>query len=295
MEYIAGYKLIDYLLTNELSVTEREKLCLQYISAMAYVHSKSDMHRDISYSNIMVDVSGTIKVLDFGFARGTDDSGYDTVYKDIVHKFAIDNEAYGIKTEVYCIGAILFSIATKGEFKRSELDRLNSCECNSTLISVIKKCLSENPEMRFADANEIQAALVKNEISETNDFGLTAFNLDDFRKNVFYGIQMYFEQGYLPNYDSVKYWLENDLKDIVESHIFLNEIKLFTLLKKLPYWRRFVRSRKSNEYVDKEIVESMYVFYNHLQDKMKSVFVKNVLIILLEHSYEEEEEELPFN
>ncbi len=293
MEYIAGNKLIDYLTFNNLSVNEREKLCLQYVSAMAYVHGKSDIHRDISYSNIMVDVSGTIKVLDFGFARGNDDSRYDTVYKDIVHKFAISGEEYGIKTEVYCIGAILFSIATNGEFKREELNLLDTCGCNPTLIAVIHRCLSINPAERFKDANEIQDSLINNEFSASINSIPTTFNLDILRKEMFKGIRLYFDKGYLPNFDSVKEWIENDLKDIIESHTFLTDICLLTLLERLPNLESFVRSRECDYIFDKGIFENMYNFYDQLQDKMKSIFVKNILIILLEHSYENEE--LPFN
>lgn len=58
------------------------------VSAMAYVHGKSDMHCDISYSNVMVDMSGNIKVLNFGFARGNDDTNYDTgLLKIILYHF----------------------------------------------------------------------------------------------------------------------------------------------------------------------------------------------------------------
>ena len=293
MEYIAGNNLIDYLTTKKLNEKERERLCLQYVSAMAYVHSKSDMHRDISYSNVMVDVSGIIKVLDFGFARGTDDSSYDTVYKDIMHKFAIPGEEYGMQTEVYCIGAILFSIATNGEFKRNELSRLDTCGCNPTLVAVIRQCLSENPEKRFADANAIQDSLISYESFTTINPVPKEFDLDTFRKEMFKGIRMYFSKGYLPNFDSVKDWLENSLKDIIESHTFLTDINLLTLLRKLPHLDSFLFLSEQDRVYDKEIFKDMYNYYNQLEDKMKSMFVKSVLIILLENSYENEE--LPFN
>lgn len=57
---------------------------------MAYVHGKSDMYLDISYSNVIVDMSGNIKVFDLGVAHGNDDTNYDTVYKDISHKFTLE-------------------------------------------------------------------------------------------------------------------------------------------------------------------------------------------------------------
>ena len=113
MEYIPGSRLSDYVLSNKpLKPTLINNLCYQYIDAMAYVHSQTDMHRDISYSNVMVTNNNEIKVLDFGFARNAEDSNYDTEYKDIQRKFVLPNEKYTFKTEIYCMGAILYTLVT---------------------------------------------------------------------------------------------------------------------------------------------------------------------------------------
>lgn len=117
MEYISGERLSDYVLSNNpLNSTMIENLCYQYIDAMAYIHSQTDMHRDISYSNVMITNTNHIKVLDFDFARNIDDTNYDTEYKDIQRKFVIPNEKYTFRTEIYCIGAILFTLITGNTF-----------------------------------------------------------------------------------------------------------------------------------------------------------------------------------
>lgn len=69
MAFISGHRLSEFVLQNDpLPKALKEKLCREYISGMAYVHSKTDMHRDISYSNVMVNSNNEIKILDFGFA-----------------------------------------------------------------------------------------------------------------------------------------------------------------------------------------------------------------------------------
>ena len=69
MEYISGDRLSDFVLSNKpLNPALIDTLCYQYIDAMSYIHSQTDMHRDISYSNVMVTKANEIKVLDFGFA-----------------------------------------------------------------------------------------------------------------------------------------------------------------------------------------------------------------------------------
>ena len=261
---------------------------------MAYVHSKSDMHRDISYSNVMVDMGGDIKVLDFGFARGNDDTNYDTVYKDISHKFALEGEKYSILTEVYCIGAILLSIVTNGSFDRSKLDDLNNYDCNPTLIKIIQKCLSINPQDRYKDAKEIKGDLDSDKYTRetVNEKSISEYSLDEFR-DMIADIKLYFTKNYLPDFDSIKIWIESDLKDIIESHAFLSKISLITFIQKLPHLEDYVLRKTIGYEYDKEPFENMYNFYNQLQENMRSIFVKNILIIILENSFENND--MPFN
>lgn len=295
LEHITGKKLIDYLHENTLNQDAKEKLCMQYISAMAYVHGKSDMHRDISYSNVMVDMSGNIKVLDFGFARGNDDTNYDTVFKDISHKFAPEGEEYSILTEVYCIGAILFSIVTNGSFDRSKLNDLNNYDGNPLLIKVIQKCLSINPQNRYKDAIELRNILISDERAHeaTSEKPISEFSLDYFR-DMIAEIKMYFTINHLPDFDIVKIWIERDLKDIIESHVFLSKISLITFIKKLPYLDQYVLLGNARIEYDKEPFQNMYNFYTQLPENMKSIFVKNILIVILENSFENNDI-MPFN
>lgn len=103
MEYISGTRLSEFVLSNKpLNPTLINNLCYQYIDAMAYIHSQTDMHRDISYSNVMVTNNNEVKVLDFGFARNADDSNYDTEYKDIQRNlsFQMKNTLFVLKYTV---------------------------------------------------------------------------------------------------------------------------------------------------------------------------------------------------
>lgn len=39
-------------------------------------------------------------------------------------------------------------------------------------------------------------------------------------------IKLYFTKSHLSDFDSIKIWIESDLKDIIESHVFLSKILL---------------------------------------------------------------------
>jgi len=287
LEYIAGSRLIDYVKHSQLSMKQREDLCMQYISAMSYVHEKSDMHRDISYSNIMIEENNHVKVLDFGFARGKDDTDYDTKYKDIEHKFALPNESYSMKTEVYCIGAILFTIFTSEVFDRYKISELNEIETQTQLIEIIHKCLSEKPENRFENAIEIKKILFSGitesqlSISIYNDY-----SLDSFRDILSNGISIYFSNNCMPDFETINNWIEIDLKEIIESHMFLSQINILEFVKKLPNIDEIIEQGNISYYIDKKNYEDMYNYYNQLQPRLKPNFIKSILIIVLECSNE---------
>lgn len=74
---------------------------------------------------------------------------------------------------------------------------------------------------------------------------------------------------------------------------FLSKISLLTFLQKLPYLEDYVMQSNTSYEYDKEPFENMYNFYMQLPENMMSVFVKNILIIILENSFENSD--IPFN
>jgi len=52
-----------------VSVDKKKKMFYQIVKAVAFLHSKAILHRDLKPQNILVNESGDIKVADFGLAR----------------------------------------------------------------------------------------------------------------------------------------------------------------------------------------------------------------------------------
>lgn len=295
MEFISGNRLSDFILENKpLEKPLIEKLCMQYVDAMAYIHSKTDLHRDISYSNVMVTNSNEIKILDFGFAKNLEnDTNYDTKYNDIQRKFVLPHEEYSCYTEVYCIGAILYTIITGKLFDNSfDINNLETANCNDRIKEGTRICLSDKVEQRFKNAQELKNYLITNTYKKKEIF----YSLDSFRDIINRGIELHFSFGNLPTYDIIEKWIEVDLKDIIESCTFQSTINLLTFLFRLPHLKKTTYQKNLTFDLDKSLFISMYDFYIALPNNMKTLFIKNICLIITEKSQADQlDEELPFS
>ena len=69
MEFVEGETLYNYADAKKLSVRDRLKLFQKVCSALDYAHGKKIIHRDIKPSNILINRTGSPKLLDFGIAK----------------------------------------------------------------------------------------------------------------------------------------------------------------------------------------------------------------------------------
>ncbi|MEI9971473.1 MAG: serine/threonine-protein kinase [Ignavibacteriota bacterium] len=73
MEYIEGESLAATLKRNPLpDVSGLLKVLGQMADALDYTHARGVIHRDIKPANVMIDSTGTTKIMDFGIARMSD-------------------------------------------------------------------------------------------------------------------------------------------------------------------------------------------------------------------------------
>ena len=72
MELVRGETLAARLdREGRLDLGQAARLTAQVAEALDYAHSKGVIHRDLKPSNIMIEPSGTVKVMDYGIARAT--------------------------------------------------------------------------------------------------------------------------------------------------------------------------------------------------------------------------------
>jgi serine/threonine protein kinase len=122
-----GDELYNYLCKNgALPVETVQKIFTQLVGAVAYIHSKSCVHRDLKLENVLLDKHDNVKLCDFGFTREYEGkANYLQTFCGTVCYSApemLRGEKYaGEKVDVWSLGIILYALL-KGELPFDEDD-----------------------------------------------------------------------------------------------------------------------------------------------------------------------------
>jgi serine/threonine protein kinase len=154
MEHVRGGTLEDRLNRRRRSVDRDEGLRLlgQLCEGLGHAHARKLVHRDIKPQNLLLRESDEcLKITDFGIARAAEETTRLTRPGKVLgtdRYMAPEQLADGritAATDVYACGVVADELLPKSR--------------SLQIHEVITRCLSENPEQRFADANELGEAL----------------------------------------------------------------------------------------------------------------------------------------
>ncbi|XP_022080773.1 STE20-like serine/threonine-protein kinase isoform X2 [Acanthaster planci] len=173
IEFCEGGALDDIMLELEKGLTESQiqVVCKQMLEALDYLHSKKVIHRDLKAGNILLTMTGDIRLADFGVsARNTKtkqkrDSFIGTPYwmaPEVVICETLKDNPYDYKADIWSLGITLIELAQQEPpyhdlhpmrvlIKIPKADPptlLAPSRWSKNFSKFIKLCLDKNPETR---------------------------------------------------------------------------------------------------------------------------------------------------
>jgi serine/threonine protein kinase len=189
MELVEGRPLSKLVSPGGVSLDRFLEIALPLADAVAAAHARGIIHRDLKPGNIMVDSTGTLKILDFGLARilppllqkvVVDDDRTATLDSGFVGTIAymspeqLRSEPLDHRTDIFSLGVVLFEWATgglpfKGKSSAATIaavlkeDPRQATELNPRLPRhldrILRHCLEKEPRYRMASARDLREEL----------------------------------------------------------------------------------------------------------------------------------------
>ncbi|XP_022896561.1 mitogen-activated protein kinase kinase kinase 1-like [Olea europaea var. sylvestris] len=149
----------------------------QILSGLNYLHCKDVVHRDIKCANILVDVSGSVKLADFGLAKATKlndiKSCKGTPFWMAPEVVKARNHGYGHSADIWSLGCTVLEMLT-GQIPYSHLEGMQALfrigrgelppipdTLSRDAQDFILKCLQVNPDDRPTAAQLLEHPFVK--------------------------------------------------------------------------------------------------------------------------------------
>ncbi|HDT14272.1 MAG TPA: tetratricopeptide repeat protein [Candidatus Aminicenantes bacterium] len=202
MELIEGRSLSELVEPAGVPLDRFLEVAVPLADAVAAAHASGIIHRDLKPPNIMIDTTGTIKILDFGLARillplprviGRDEGTTATLDADFAGTIAymspeqLRNQPLDHRTDIFSLGIVLFEWAT-GRLPfagRTGPERIAAVLKDEPLVAselnprlprqidrILRHCLEKEPRYRMASARDLRDEL--GSLDQPGDAGRTA-------------------------------------------------------------------------------------------------------------------------
>ena len=177
MEYVAGETLSDRIYQTERLVFNLViRWGIQMARALAYLHDRNILHRDLKSANVIINERGDAVIADFGIAQIDPDSDL-TQGMIGTPSYMSPEQAMGrpldVRSDLYSLGIILYEcIAGDVPFVDDNSFALlqkviheppvpllsRRPDTPEWLAALVDRCLSKSPDVRYADGHELLAA-----------------------------------------------------------------------------------------------------------------------------------------
>jgi serine/threonine protein kinase/Tfp pilus assembly protein PilF len=177
MAFYEGETLKEIIDKSPLDIGRAIDYAVQIADGLSHAHEKGIVHRDVKPANIIITLTGTAKILDFGLAKLAGASRITTTSSSIMGTVAYmspeqaSSSEVSEKTDIWALGVILYEMLTgklpfDAPYQQAILWAILECdpesvmeirsETPSMLVSIINKALQKNPDERYECMNTLR-------------------------------------------------------------------------------------------------------------------------------------------
>jgi serine/threonine-protein kinase len=184
LEFLAGETLAARLQRERIPYYTLLTWSLQLCEGLDCAHQKGILHRDLKPANLFITSAGSVKILDFGLAKRTDDSIDAGVPPKTQAGTAVGTVAYmspeqargeplDPRSDLFSLGAVLYEAATgqpafsggtsgavfDAVFNRTISRRSIPAPIPAGFAAIVERLLAKRPLDRYASASDVSIAL----------------------------------------------------------------------------------------------------------------------------------------
>jgi serine/threonine-protein kinase len=180
MEHVEGQSLREFATGKDLTFEEITQLAIQLCEGIQAAHEKGIVHRDIKPGNILIDLQGRVRIVDFGLAavRGVEHltkTGSTLGTIGYMSPEQVNGHEVDPRSDLFSLGIVLYELVTEqNPFRReSEAATLHAiaydqpeppgnirAELPARLATLITRLLEKDPSDRFQTAADVRDELV---------------------------------------------------------------------------------------------------------------------------------------
>jgi serine/threonine-protein kinase len=163
MERLSGRTVADTIAAGPMPVPQIRSLLDDVLSALSAAHTAGVLHRDIKPANILLTDTGIAKVADFGIAKSAESghtmTGHVLGTLGYLSPERLAGRPATTADDLYAVGVLAFeALVGRVPVPGEHLTALRP-DIDPVLASVVQRAIAPDPRDRFADAEQMRAAL----------------------------------------------------------------------------------------------------------------------------------------
>ncbi|MAI91216.1 serine/threonine-protein kinase [Ponticaulis sp.] len=176
MDFVDGIAIDEYVSERKTGLRGKLKLVQSLCKIASFAHANLILHRDIKPPNILVDSSGSVRLIDFGISALLDSNEGEAESGPLTPAYAapeqLNRQGVSVATDVFSIGMVLWKLLTNELPVRTDEGGISlpaKTELPKEVYAICAKALALQPSDRYesaaAFADDIERYLTKNPVA----------------------------------------------------------------------------------------------------------------------------------